>query len=198
MDEKQELNERANPVFNTARATLIHLSRAGDKDADLYIQKLGIDPKQLANGNEETTFSPDLILVVETRYRASNEILSSRKEKNIVDLPCGYTPRAVNIMLADKRYIGCDLPVVIEELAPVANEFLAERNIKDRHAGIEPEPPHDDISLRRGVRSSFYGADFRSDEETERRHTVCMSSEVDEVWAERCPQKPTWVRFPHA
>ena len=49
-------------------------------------------------------------------------------EQTIVDLSCGYTPRALTPELANKRYIGCDLPIVIDEMAPLAEKLLADKS----------------------------------------------------------------------
>ena len=47
-----------------------------------------------------------------------------------MDLPCGYTPRALEDFIADKRYIACDLPAVAEEMGPLIEGILARRSQK--------------------------------------------------------------------
>ena len=41
----QDLLERINPVFNTAKMTLFQLSAAGDRDAAELVKKLGLTMK---------------------------------------------------------------------------------------------------------------------------------------------------------
>lgn len=133
MNGKQELNERTNPVFNTAKSTMMNLCIAGDEDARLLAESLGIDAESLASGKErEVAFGVDLTVMVETRYRTANKIISTRKEKTVIDLPCGYTPRAMNELIRDKHYIGCDLPAVADELSQAVGEILTVHGIKDK------------------------------------------------------------------
>lgn len=47
MDNKQELREKTNPIFNTAKSMLLHLCIAGDKDAPVLAKKFGIDADTL-------------------------------------------------------------------------------------------------------------------------------------------------------
>ncbi len=134
MGEKQDLREQTNPIFNTAKSMLLHLCIAGDKDAPILAEKFGIDADSLlgAEGNrQEVALSPELTVMTETRFRSINKIAGSYKNSTIVDIGCGYTPRALCEPCKDMRYIGCDLPIVTDELAPVIGEMCAERGIKD-------------------------------------------------------------------
>ncbi len=69
--------------------------------------------------------------MTETRFRAVNKITGSYKDSTVVDIACGYSPRALNEQLKDMPYIGCDLPIVTDEIAPVIGGMCAERGIKD-------------------------------------------------------------------
>ena len=53
MDNVQELRERTNPVFNTAKATLLHLTEAGHADAAMMAEKLGLDLAAVTHSAEE-------------------------------------------------------------------------------------------------------------------------------------------------
>ena len=133
MNEQQDLREKTNPIFNTAKAVLLHLCIAGDPDAPLLAKKYGIDADSfLASEEQKVALGEDLTVTVETRYRAINKIVSDRKIKTVADLACGYAPRALNEVFRDIHYIGCDLPVVTEEIAPVVGEICAERGIKNK------------------------------------------------------------------
>ena len=47
MSEKEDLREQTNPVFNTAKAMLLHYCIAGDPDAPALAKKFGIDADTL-------------------------------------------------------------------------------------------------------------------------------------------------------
>ena len=134
MDRKQDLREQTNPVFNTAKSMLLHLRIAGDKDAALLAEKFGIDADSLlgAEGDrQEVALSPEMTVMSETRFRSINKISGNYKNSTVVDIGCGYTPRALKEPFKDMRYIGCDLPIVTDELAPVIGGICAERGIKN-------------------------------------------------------------------
>ena len=133
MSEQKDLREQTNPIFNTAKAMLLHYCIAGDPDAPALAKKFGIDADSLIGTEEQkVALSPELTVMVETRFRASNNIAANYKNSTVVDIACGYTPRALNEPFRDMHYIGCDLPVVTEELAPVYGEVFAEHGIKNK------------------------------------------------------------------
>ena len=138
MSEQKDVREQTNPIFNTAKAMLLHYCIAGDPDAPALAKKFGIDADSLIGTEEQkVALSPELTVMVETRFRASNSIAANYKNSTVMDIACGYTPRALNEAFRDMHYIGCDLPVVTEELAPVYGEVFAERGIiknKEFHA----------------------------------------------------------------
>ena len=69
----QNLLERINPVFNTAKMTLFQLSAAGDRDAVRISEKLGLT---LENTNRVSTPEEMIhnIIVLETRFRPALRI----------------------------------------------------------------------------------------------------------------------------
>ena len=71
--------------------------------------------------------SLELTVVVETRCLSTNKVISKYKNSTIVDIACGYSPRALNEQLKDMPYIGCNLPIVTDEIAPVIGGMCAER-----------------------------------------------------------------------
>lgn len=125
---EQELREKTNPVFNTAKATLLHLAEIGDEDARVFAGKMGIDLSSEFNREQQkSAMTTGNLAVLEARYESMNRFIESSDAGTIVDLPCGYTPRALRAKLADRHYIGCDLPAVIDEIGPMALEVLKER-----------------------------------------------------------------------
>ena len=53
MEEKKDLREQTNPIFNTAKSMLLHLCIAGDKDAPVLAEKFGIVPYRGAKSGSE-------------------------------------------------------------------------------------------------------------------------------------------------
>ncbi len=133
MEEKKDLREQTNPIFNTAKSMLLHFCIAGDEDAPILAKKFGIDADSLIGTEEQkVALSPELTTMTETRFRSINKIAGNYKNSTVVDIACGYTPRALNETFKDMHYIGCDLPIVTDELGPVIGEMCAERGIKDK------------------------------------------------------------------
>ena len=65
-------------------------------------------------------------IMLETRYRTSVAIAQHLGYKTIVDLPCGYTPRAKMISQKGITYYGLDLPAAIAEAEPVILSMIDE------------------------------------------------------------------------
>lgn len=118
----QALLERINPVFNTAKMTLFQLAAAGDRDAAAISDKLG-----LTKENTNEALSPDELLnnviILETRYRTMG-LLAEKTGLTEVDLPCGYTPRAVEFARKGKQFVGMDLPAAIAEAEPAIMSLI--------------------------------------------------------------------------
>lgn len=116
-----DVMERANPIFNTAKTTLFLLGSSGNEDAKILAHELELsfDSTQNAGTNKTTadTFITTMI-VLETRYRTMN-ILAEKSGCDVdVDLPCGYSARALSYARKGKRFVGLDLPAVIQEVKP--------------------------------------------------------------------------------
>lgn len=111
------LLEKVNPVFNTAKMTLFQLAANGDADAATLAKRMGLT--QEATQNSATTkASPEQVLggtiMLEIRYRTMAR-LAEESGYTLVDLPCGYTPRAIEFAKKGQPYYGLDLPAVIRE-----------------------------------------------------------------------------------
>lgn len=125
----QNLLERVNPVFNTAKMTVFQLASAGVKDAASVAEKLGLSFEETQN-SATTTVSPEQMtanmILVETRWRTCAAIAEESGCKTIVDLPCGYTPRAKAISQKGIVYYGLDLPAAIAEAEPAVMSLIDE------------------------------------------------------------------------
>ena len=67
--------------------------------------------------------NPDVVLgnalVVETKYRTMCSLIKDSGCHVCVDLACGYTPKALHLSKAGMRFIGLDLPIVVQEIEPI-------------------------------------------------------------------------------
>ncbi len=130
MNHVNELRKRTNPVFNTAKTTLYTLALAGDQDAAALSRELGLTADKMAGGGEQkAAMTKANIAIMEARYRTMNAFIEASGKKTVLDIPCGYTPRALYMASRGKRYIGCDLPAVIDEIGPVAKELLSRHGV---------------------------------------------------------------------
>ena len=127
MNNIQELREVVNPVFNTAKACLEFDANNGDPDSRLLLNTLGFE--SMMEQNAKQTVPPEMLAVarrltpvfssyVESRFHSVNRLLSSRPDRTIVDLPCGYTARGIKMSQMGRNYYGFDLPAVIDTIAP--------------------------------------------------------------------------------
>ena len=124
-----DLMERVNPVFNTAKMTLFQLSTTGDGNAKAIADKLGLTYESALNS--KSTKVPEEILLLntiifETRYRTIASIAKKSGYPTLVDLPCGYTPRAIEFVNQDLRYVGIDLPAAISGAGPAITSLIDE------------------------------------------------------------------------
>lgn len=125
----QNLLERVNPVFNTAKMTVFQLASTGEKDAAAIAEKLNLSFEETQN-SATTTVAPEQMtanmILVETRWRTCAAIAEETGCKTLVDLPCGYTPRAKAMAQKGIAYYGLDLPAAIAEAEPAILSLIDE------------------------------------------------------------------------
>lgn len=117
--------ERINPVFNTAKMTLFQLAFTGDRNAAEIAEKL-----KLTHEGTQDNADPDEMLVnsiiLETRYRTMGVLAEKSGCATEVDLPCGYTPRAIEFAQKGISFVGLDLPAAISEAEHVITSMIDE------------------------------------------------------------------------
>lgn len=131
MDNNYEIDlsllERVNPVFNTAKTTLFQLSGNGDTDAAAIAEKLGLTLEGTHN-TKNTTVLPEQLLAgivnMEARFKTITKLAEQSKCDVLVDLPCGYTPRAIQMSRKGQRFVGLDLPATITEAEPAIMSLI--------------------------------------------------------------------------
>ena len=114
-----------NPTYLTAKSTVFLLAVAGNEDAKRMIAGLGLedalsrrDPSDtLVSENDAKALMTGVAVAIEARYAALSRTLKNDGCKNLLDVACGYTPRAIFC-----KNNGLDVPVVAEELQSFADK----------------------------------------------------------------------------
>ncbi|HBI53315.1 MAG TPA: anti-sigma factor antagonist [Ruminococcaceae bacterium] len=124
-----DLMERANPVFNTAKMTLFQLTASGNEYAAAIAEKLGLNYENAQN-SKSTKVSPEIAvlnnIILETRYKTMAVLAEKSGFPTEVDMPCGYTPRAIEFSKKGIRFVGIDLPAAISEAGPAVTSLIDE------------------------------------------------------------------------
>ena len=119
-----------NPTYLTAKSTVFLLAVAGNEDAKRMIAGLGLedalsrrDPSDtLVSENDAKALMTGVAVAIEARYAALSRTLKTDGCKNLLDVACGYTPRAIFCKNNGISYAGLDVPVVAEELQSFADK----------------------------------------------------------------------------
>ncbi len=139
----QELRELVNPVFNTAKSCVQLNAAAGDKDAQRLLDALGFPPfgaetskKPVPKELHEQVkkLFPAYTILIETRFQAMNRLIEHMQDRQIVDLPCGYTSRGIRLSREGRAYFGCDLPAVIDAMIPAVASIIGKSDSTSYHA----------------------------------------------------------------
>ena len=125
MDRETELSAQArtNPVFLTGKTAVCLMADAGIPDADSIVSKLGLESGDFGMPDPDMKLGNEL--VVEAKYRTMCRLIEDTGIQTNVDLPCGYTPKAIHMSDKGIRFIGLDLPIVADEVAPVLLSLAA-------------------------------------------------------------------------
>ena len=139
----QELRELVNPVFNTAKSCVQLNAAAGDKDAQRLLDVLGFPPfgaqmlkKPIPKELQEQVkkLFPSYMILIETRFQAMNRLIEQMRDRQIMDLPCGYTSRGLRLSREGRTYFGCDLPAVIDAMGPAVESIIGKNESISYHA----------------------------------------------------------------
>lgn len=112
-----------NPIYTTAKGTVLMLAAAGDKDAVALIPYVGTDEIQNRNAVSEEIRNCYKI-AQQARYEIYNQAALQTEAPVIVDLPSGYSPRGFRAASAGRQYLGFDLPVVIDVMKTAAEKTM--------------------------------------------------------------------------
>ena len=128
----QDLLERTNPIFNTAKMTLFQLAAAGYEDAQAVADSLNLTREETQDSKSVKLDESYLLsnsIIMEVRY-FTNGKLAKESGFTEVDLPCGYTPRAIEFAKCGKKFVGLDLPATINEVEPAIMSLLDDEQKK--------------------------------------------------------------------
>ncbi len=134
--DNQELRELVNPVFNTAKACVQLNAAAGDEDAKRLLDALGFLPfgEQVSSKPlpeelqaQVRKLFPAYTILTETRFQAMNRLIEQMKDRQIADLPCGYTSRGIRMSRQGRTYFGLDLPAVIDAIGPAVETIIGKQ-----------------------------------------------------------------------
>ncbi len=110
---------RTNPVFLTAKTAICLMAQAGIADATKIVRCLGLEDNQPLQSMADTDTILGNAIVVEAKYRTMCRLIEDCGYSVCVDLPCGYTPKALHMTQKGLRFVGLDLPVVVQEVEPI-------------------------------------------------------------------------------
>lgn len=128
-----KLMQEVNPVFTTAQACLLVLAEKGDADAQRLVKELGFDSGIASVGKDALTEMekfqkmksiPGFTTMIEALFKASSNLILSSPMKEVLDLPCGYTPRGGQLSRSGIRYYGLDLPIVAQAMSNACKNIL--------------------------------------------------------------------------
>lgn len=112
--------------------TLFQLAAAGHDDAKAVVERLNLTRKDTQDSKTVKADENDLFVnsvIMEVRY-FTNGKLAKESGFTEVDLPCGFTPRALEFAKSDKKYVGMDLPATINDVEPVIMSLLDDEHKK--------------------------------------------------------------------
>ena len=116
---------RTNPVFMTAKTAVCLMARAGIEDSVTIRNRLGLEDDTPLQSMADADVVLGNVLVVEAKYRTMCHLIEDSGYHVCVDLPCGYTPKALRMTEKGLRFVGLDLPIVAQEAGPILTSRAA-------------------------------------------------------------------------
>ena len=116
---------RTNPVFMTAKTAVCLMAQAEIPDAERIVRSLKIENKEPLQDLSGSAVILGNALVVEAKYRTMCSLIENSGYRTCVDLPCGYTPKALHLTSKGIHFVGLDLPIVVQEMESVMHSLAA-------------------------------------------------------------------------
>ena len=177
------LREEVNPVFLTAQSCLKINATLGDQDAIRLMEILDFEEQHNESAGKSLTpemlqivgkLMPGFHSLVEARFNTTNKMIADMGIKQVVDLPCGYTPRGIKLAKSGVKYFGFDLPAVADVMGPAVKEVIGD-NENIRYEAVDAT---NYASLRKAL-SNAEGELFIT---TEGMLMYFTQSEIEEVF----------------
>lgn len=122
-NENYSVQARINPVFFTAKTAVCLMTQAGIPDSEKIVRYLHLENNQPLKDMPDAETILGNAVVVEAKYRTTCSLIENSGYRTCVDLPCGYTPKALHMTEKGLRFIGLDLPIVVQEFSPVISSL---------------------------------------------------------------------------
>ena len=120
---------RINPLYKHEQEYLKHLADVGIDAAEKLYKALEYDELIGAPSSDTIPGQPQITqkclrIADEARYLMTNEMIRGYEFTNVIELPCGYTPRCLVLSNEGYKYVGLDYPIVISDVAPAVRAML--------------------------------------------------------------------------
>lgn len=177
------LREEVNPVFLTAQSCLKINADLGDQDAIRLMEILDFEEQHNESAGKSLTpemlqiigkLMPGFHSLVEARFNTTNKMIADMGIKQVVDLPCGYTPRGIKLAKSGVKYFGFDLPAVADAMGPAVKEVIGD-NENIRYEAV-------DATNYSSLRKALSNADGEIFITTEGMLMYFTQSEIEEVF----------------
>ena len=119
----RSIEARVNPVYLTAKTAVCLMVQAGIPDADKIVHALALENNTPLQNMKDAETILGNALVVEAKYRTMCRLIEASGYQTCVDLPCGYTPRAIYMTEHKRNFVGLDLPIVVQEAGPIIRQL---------------------------------------------------------------------------
>lgn len=119
----KSMQARVNPVYLTAKTAVCLMVQAGIPGADKIVHALDLDNNAPLQDMADAETILGNALVVEAKYRTMCRLIEASGYQTCVDLPCGYTPKAIHMTEHDRNFVGLDLPIVVKEVEPIIRQL---------------------------------------------------------------------------
>ncbi|MCR5439328.1 MAG: hypothetical protein K6F01_07875 [Selenomonas sp.] len=116
---------RVNPVYLTAKTAVCLMEKAGIPGAAKIARALALEDKALLPKMTDAETILGNALVVEAKYRTMCRLIEASGIKTVVDLPCGYTSKAMYMTEHARNFVGLDLPIVVQEVEPIIRPLVS-------------------------------------------------------------------------
>ena len=124
-------------VSKTAQVNLLMLADLGIEEAVHFQEVFGFSKGALDVFSHIPMASQlplCISMISEILYQRTNELIKELDNPIVLDLACGYSPRAMRVCDDSHTYIGVDLPDVIANLEEHHGELTAKRALNDYYS----------------------------------------------------------------